>query len=481
MENQSKVITLGAMGKYDNLRPQVKPVSATYAEMVEMKQQGKLIPGQYYRITDYVTTTAQADTQSAGHQFDVLVRADDASTLNEQAYAMLHSGDTYFQNARLEAWELKYCLENDTERFAWADTVNGKGVIYGMKDEWGNECPYDFKNIMFKRCYCEPEQFDDEGKYFAIPGLTVGKDNEQLPEQDDENFVYMYTFSCLASLDEDPSDQPAQADASMGFYQSEDEMSADYGDSPRPLNNVLDAYFVCQSIDDEPLTRVMALPNITFGQFYTASSSYNVRNNHFGGDCHDLSLKAKQFYGNTLTAAHDSYFFGNVSNSSFGDVWNSSFGYVSNSQFFGDVWNSSFGYVENSSFGYVSNSQFFGNVSNSQFFGYVENSSFGDVYYTQFFGNVGSSSFGYVRYSSFGNVESSSFGNLQKCKGSAYINNADFAPATTGGTIENIEVVGALDFASKTTITVPAGGTAVQYIGRNSSGAVKIWKPADLV
>ena len=475
------MITLGAMGKYDNLRPQVKPVSATYAEMVEMKQQGKLIPGQYYRITDYVTTTAQADTQSAGHQFDVLVRADDASTLNEQAYAMLHSGDTYFQNARLEAWELKYCLENDTERFAWADTVNGKGVIYGMKDEWGNECPYDFKNIMFKRCYCEPEQFDDEGKYFAIPGLTVGKDNEQLPEQDDENFVYMYTFSCLASLDEDPSDQPAQADASMGFYQSEDEMSADYGDSPRPLNNVLDAYFVCQSIDDEPLTRVMALPNITFGQFYTASSSYNVRNNHFGGDCHDLSLKAKQFYGNTLTAAHDSYFFGNVSNSSFGDVWNSSFGYVSNSQFFGDVWNSSFGYVENSSFGYVSNSQFFGNVSNSQFFGYVENSSFGDVYYTQFFGNVGSSSFGYVRYSSFGNVESSSFGNLQKCKGSAYINNADFAPATTGGTIENIEVVGALDFASKTTITVPAGGTAVQYIGRNSSGAVKIWKPADLV
>ena len=422
MENQSKVITLGAMGKYDNLRPQVKPVSATYAEMVEMKQQGKLIPGQYYRITDYVTTTAQADTQSAGHQFDVLVRADDASTLNEQAYAMLHSGDTYFQNARLEAWELKYCLENDTERFAWADTVNGKGVIYGMKDEWGNECPYDFKNIMFKRCYCEPEQFDDEGKYFAIPGLTVGKDNEQLPEQDDENFVYMYTFSCLASLDEDPSDQPAQADASMGFYQSEDEMSADYGDSPRPLNNVLDAYFVCQSIDDEPLTRVMALPNITFGQFYTASSSYNVRNNHFGGDCHDLSLKAKQFYGNTLTAAHDSYFFGYVSNSSFG--------YVSNSQFFGDVWNSSFGNVGSSSFGYVSNS---------------------------------------------------SFGNLQKCKGSAYINNADFAPATTGGTIENIEVVGALDFASKTTITVPAGGTAVQYIGRNSSGAVKIWKPADLV
>lgn len=27
----------------------------------------------------------------------------------------------------------------------------GKGVIYYMKDEWDNECHYDFKNIMFKR------------------------------------------------------------------------------------------------------------------------------------------------------------------------------------------------------------------------------------------------------------------------------------------------------------------------------------------
>ena len=43
----------------------------------------------------------------------------------------------------------------------WSDTAgglvnakmvnHGKGVIYYMKDEHGNECPYDFKNIQFKR------------------------------------------------------------------------------------------------------------------------------------------------------------------------------------------------------------------------------------------------------------------------------------------------------------------------------------------
>lgn len=65
MENQQKVITLDALGKYDNLRPQVKPVKATYEEMTEMRDQGKLIPGQYYQITDYVTTVNEATITNA--------------------------------------------------------------------------------------------------------------------------------------------------------------------------------------------------------------------------------------------------------------------------------------------------------------------------------------------------------------------------------------------------------------------------------
>lgn len=39
------------------------------------------------------------------------------------------SDDIYFTNAKLEAWEIKHCINNDTSRFVWADTVNGKGVI----------------------------------------------------------------------------------------------------------------------------------------------------------------------------------------------------------------------------------------------------------------------------------------------------------------------------------------------------------------
>lgn len=266
----------------------------TYSDLAALRNEGTLVPGQMYRITDFVTTTAQEDTLSAGHVFDILVRADTPDELSETAYAVRHDGDTYFENARLEAWQLKYCLDNDVNRFAWADPVDGKGVIYDMQDEFGNRCPYDFKNIMFKRSYCWPDEFGSGGIYLAIPGMAVGSGNELLPEQDDDNFIYVYTFSCLASVDENLHDKPLQADASMGLFVAEPWIT----DSPRPSNNVIEPYFISPSIDDEPLQKLMALPNITFQQLSEDYNSYNCSDNHVGGACHDLSCNGQDFYNN---------------------------------------------------------------------------------------------------------------------------------------------------------------------------------------
>ena len=145
-------------------------IEVTYAELKALRDNKQLVPGQQYRITDYVTTTAQVNTQSAGHQFDIIVVADSEDKLNENARAIQHSGDTYFANSKLESWELKYCLDNDTNRFSWAQAPGGTGVIYHMKDEWNNECPYDFKNIQFKRW--------EVTAYSAVPSLVVdGEDN----------------------------------------------------------------------------------------------------------------------------------------------------------------------------------------------------------------------------------------------------------------------------------------------------------------
>ena len=136
---------------YDKAVAAENAMSITWANLKTARDNGTLVAGKFYRITDYVTKTATSNTQSAGHQFDVIVRADSTNVLNENAYAALHSGDTYFASSKLNAWKLKYCLDNDTARFDWADTTNGKGVIYQMVDEFDNDLPYDFKNIQFKR------------------------------------------------------------------------------------------------------------------------------------------------------------------------------------------------------------------------------------------------------------------------------------------------------------------------------------------
>lgn len=152
--------------------------SCTYEYLVELINNSSLIPNKLYRITDYVTTTVQENTQSANHQFDIIVKALSNKILSEDASVMLNDGDTYFAECDLNAWEIKYCFNNDTTRFAWADTSNGKGVIYYMKDEFNNECWYDFKNIQFLRT----------AQWF--------KDNPNFVTQFLSN-TYFYTFSVV--------------------------------------------------------------------------------------------------------------------------------------------------------------------------------------------------------------------------------------------------------------------------------------------
>ena len=140
-------------------------IPITYSELKTLKDTKNLIPGVKYRLTDYKCTTAQENTKSAGHVFDLILTALTENTLSEEASAALHAGDTYFKNNNLESWKVWYCLDNDTERFTWADKVSGKGVIYRLIDENGNDCPYDFKNIMFPyRTICVQKYLGEDSR-----------------------------------------------------------------------------------------------------------------------------------------------------------------------------------------------------------------------------------------------------------------------------------------------------------------------------
>lgn len=126
-------------------------IEISYEHLKELRDNGKLIPGMQYRIIDYETTSTAYNTSVAGHFFDIIVTANSNRFLSEKARAE-HSErdiDGYFNISNLRAWEIWYCIDNDVNTFEWADNKNGKGIIYRMIDEFGNDCPYDFKNILY--------------------------------------------------------------------------------------------------------------------------------------------------------------------------------------------------------------------------------------------------------------------------------------------------------------------------------------------
>ena len=138
--------------------------STTHAALVRSRIANTLVPGQWYRITDYnptfVTTYEETANylHSGGHRFDILVMATSNKTLASDAYACRHDDrDTYFANCDIEKWRLKYALTDPYEdlgfgfkKYDWCNATTDGGIIYEMIDENGNECPYDFKNVMIK-------------------------------------------------------------------------------------------------------------------------------------------------------------------------------------------------------------------------------------------------------------------------------------------------------------------------------------------
>lgn len=495
--------------------------SVTYAQLKKLRDDGKLVAGMQYRITDFVTTTSQPDTQSAGHPFNIIVTALSNTTLSENASADLpatsianadgslaegsvqpyyyvfedfndatgptegykagdifvaydylenndgvvvpvlykneveaygeegpdyqdkfyYEGtmevdgvtydkwrkicedgdgpywdgstgsiwaltniivqdgqiggsavDPHFANSNLPAWEIKYCLDNDKTRFAWAcgdeqmivnldsgysngrpltrqptadgnyddnddpvyegyhyawgtqedvddgDTTNfwysqnevltngetvidgfgqlatveigngGKGVIYYMKDEWGNECPYDFKNIQFKR-YKVTEAtnealqsfvYDENiGQYCyygiedAIDGVTIDLDD----------FIWCYTFMGYP-MNVDTGERGEWQDGSLESpygHQSDEAISTF-------MLNRIQPYISYFDIENEDYTKcgVQKLNNIVlYGSWDKVGSStadypYYYANcccyNEIGYGCYSITLGEENWY-----------------------------------------------------------------------------------------------------------------------------------------------------------------------------------------
>ena len=399
-------------------------IPITWSELKALRDGDKLIPGKQYRITDYNCTTVQADTKSAGHQFDIIVTADSKNKLNEVARAIRHDGDenlpdatstttdgvtiktAYFANSKLEAWEIWYCLDNDTSRFAWADATNGKGVIYRMIDEWNNDCPYDFKNIQFKRYkITKANQSDLVGTY-----LGLKKNNAQSIEIDANDNIWCYTFTAQVAVKTGdnfviPNNAP-YIDGSLEspYRHMSNKSSSTYHD------NKIGSYLITYGEDGVPtLCGKYYLPdNVFIGYFesttnaaaddycyaycsynitldnncYSNSFGNNCSNNSFGNNCSDNS------FGNDC---HSNSFVNNCSGNSFGNFCSgNSFGNACSYNSFGNNchYNSFGNDCYSNSFGNFYSGNSFGNDCHSNSFGnFCSNNSFGNNCSGNSFGN----------------------------------------------------------------------------------------------
>ena len=396
-----------------------KVIEISYNDLVTLRGSSKLVPGQQYCITDYTCTTTQDGTKSAGHVFDIIVTADDESTLNEVARAALHTGDTYFANSNLSAWQIWYCLDNDINRFAWADTTNGKGVIYRMIDEFGNDVPYDFKNIQFKRYILDANNAiatdvvkDGElnvvkaklevmshrihtnlwyyGSYVSGVYPAADENTKYVPFGDvfyngegpgvlcpinEENFEWFYTFSDNSFNDVTLTIQ--------GYIHN------NVIKSNKQLLLIIDGEGRYSFEEQEGI----CLNDIIFIGNYCNSNSFgnNCNSNSFGNNCNSNSFGN---YCNSNSLGNDCNFnsFGNYCNfNSFGNDCNfNSFG---NDCYSNSFWNycysNSFGnYCNSNSFGNYCYSNSFGNYCNFNSFGnYCNSNSFGNNCYSNSFGN----------------------------------------------------------------------------------------------
>ena len=189
----------GGGGDIDSL---VTPI--TYAELVALRNSSSFVAGMQYRITDYDFTTTEEDTDSAHRLFDIIVTADSESVLNESAKATHHQyaeGEADSLSSRdIAAWEIKYTLENTKH-----SSSNGKGTVLWMKDEFRNECNYDFINALFKvyeitACAKSPSLVGTYAIKTDNSAITYGTNNKLVSTLGSRNYDNVIKYDGLAKI-----------------------------------------------------------------------------------------------------------------------------------------------------------------------------------------------------------------------------------------------------------------------------------------
>ena len=457
----------------------------TYSDLKALRDGAKLTPSRLYRITDYITTTVQSNTKSARHPFDAIVLAISESELLEQAWAIQHEGDEYFTDSNLSDWEIWYCLDNDTSRFAWADEENGKGVIYRMIDEFNNDIPYDFKNIIyvFKTSFIY-NQWGNNYEFNRDTSIDMNINNVQYYGYVSENTPSAWSESKCWIKEEQPT-------ISSQLYKKDGSVIS-YGGSIEKLNlDNYETYTFGRDRDDSRIGNCYnnnILPyskyygkqilnkNIFRGSCYNNIFSYNCYNNMLGMNCYNNFFGSRcygnisdySFYNNTFGSnCYNNTFNSQSNNNTFGSNCNKNTfdGVLSNNTFESNCYNNLFGsFCENNFFG----SNFNHNTLGSNFYCNTFGSSCEyNIFATDTSGSTPASYFAYNRFES--GVSYCNFSNSETASFTMRVKNYYFK-SSVFGTSSNKRVI-------EVTRNLPYDIT----VALNSKGDLKIYCEADLI
>ena len=380
----------------------------------------------------------------------------------------------YFQNSNLSAWKVWYCLDNDTDRFAWADdSIDDKTMIsFEVMVE-----PEVFEEITIPRKESEDIVYDGTQYYaWGYPDNNTAYTASDAPNVGDKVYSYlpppgrsMIETSVISVIT-----QPTNLPNGRGvIYRLIDEFNNDVAydfkniQFKRALTDggydsdegedvwcytftwidedaePVDASAFCQNIaGDEGFVYGVhdnsMLPCIEY-DFYPEEHSdklaFALNDNVF--------ISSYQYEDGTFYGIYGNHFGSNCHNNTFGnDCYNNSFGNnCFNNTFGNDCFRNTFGdYCQNNTFGNSFSINTFGNSCGGNTFGNdCYNNSFGNDYNGNTFGNnCCDNTFGNgCNFNSFGNYcSNNSFGN--NCCDNTFGN--DFLSSSIGDNVNNVKV-----------------------------------------
>ena len=336
-------------------------------------------------------------------------------------------------NRDIASWELKYTLENTKH-----SSIDGKGTILWMKDEFRNECNYDFINALFKvyeitACAKSPSLVGTYAIKTGNSNITYGTNSKLASTFGAGNHDNIIKYDGLAKI----------ALGNSCSYNT-------FGNSCS--SNTFGNNCYSNTFGNNCYSN-------TFGNYcYYNTFGNNCSSNTFGNNCY-YNTFGNNCYSNTFGISCSSNTFGS-------DCYYNTFGNNCSSNTFGNSCTSN-------TFGNDCYSNTFGNSCSSNTFGNsCSSNTFGNDCYSIKLATSNSAitKYNYYRYNHFGDgCQYILFKGAETASSSAQVQNYNFAQGVQGTSRAYLTIDGVRSRAYET------------KVAKNSSGELKIYCEADLI